>query len=71
MAVGVDEVEAAVHAVVHDVLAVQAALVAEVTLKLQWRRQLMSDTTEIVYRVKSVTDLQCRYTQEQTGQMRL
>ena len=30
MAVGVDEVEAAVHAVVHDVLAVQAALVAQV-----------------------------------------
>ena len=33
--VGVDEVEAAVHAVVHDVLAVEAALVAEVPLELE------------------------------------
>ena len=35
MPVGVDEVEAAVHAVVHDVLAVEAALVAEVPLELE------------------------------------
>ena len=35
VSVGVDEVEAAMDAVVHDVLAVQAALVAEVPLELE------------------------------------
>ena len=48
VSVGVDEVEAAVHAVVHDVLAVQAALVAEVTLELQWGQQSMPDTYTVV-----------------------
>ena len=41
VSVGVDEVEAAVHAVVHDVLAVQAALVAEVPLELEWKHSTM------------------------------
>ena len=35
VSVGVDEVEAAMHPVVHDVLAVEAALVAEVPLELE------------------------------------
>ena len=35
VSVGVDEVEATMDAVVHDVLAVQAALVAEVPLELE------------------------------------